>query len=66
MQSINETKGIIVKLTWGFYYVDTEGEILECKARGAFRNKSQSPVVGDLVTVALKSEGYHSIEKIHE
>ena len=66
MQSINETKGTIVKLTGGFYYVDTEGEILECKARGAFRNKSQSPVVGDLVTVALKSEGYHSIEKIHE
>lgn len=66
MQSINETKGIIVKLTGGFYYVDTEGEILECKARGAFRNKSQSPVVGDLVTVALKSEGYHSIEEIHE
>lgn len=66
MQSINETKGIIVKLTGGFYYVDTEGEVLECKARGAFRNKSQSPVVGDLVTVALKSEGYHSIEEIHE
>lgn len=66
MQSINETKGIIVKLTGGFYYVDTEGEILECKARGAFRNKSQSPVVGDLVTVALKSEGYHSIVEIHE
>lgn len=66
MQSINETKGIIVKLTGGFYYVDTEGEILECKARGAFRNKSQSPVVGDLVTVALKSEGYHSIEEIHQ
>ena len=66
MQSINETKGIIVKLTGGFYYVDTEGEVLECKARGAFRNKSQSPVVGDLVTVALKSEGYHSIEEIHQ
>lgn len=66
MQSINETKGIIVKLTGGFYYVDTEGEILECKARGTFRNKSQSPVVGDLVTVAIKPEGYHSIEEIHE
>ncbi len=66
MENNKEKNGIIVKLTGGFYYVDCEGEILECKARGAFRNKAQSPVVGDMVTVALKPEGYHSIEKIHE
>ncbi len=66
MDIMHEVKGTIVKLTGGFYYVDIDSEVLECKARGAFRNKSQSPVVGDAVTVSLKSEGYHSIEKIHE
>ena len=57
-------EGIIIKLTAGFYYVDTHDEILECKARGKFRNRGESPVVGDKVTVSLKPDGYHSVEKI--
>lgn len=61
-----EAKGTIVKLTGGFYYVDIGDEILECKARGVFRNREESPVVGDKVTVSLKTDGYHSIESINE
>ena len=30
--------GTVIKLTGGFYYVDIDGEVLECKARGVFRN----------------------------
>lgn len=57
-------EGIIIRLTGGFYYVDAEDEIFECKARGKFRKFGESPVVGDRVEIALKSDGYHSIEKI--
>ena len=60
------TQGIIIRLTGGFYYVDVNGEILECKARGKFRKNGESPVVGDRVEVALKPDGYHSVEKILE
>lgn len=59
-------EGVIIKLTGGFYYVDTQSEILECKARGKFRNRGESPVVGDRVTVDLKPDGYHSIEGISQ
>ncbi len=61
-----KTEGIIVRLTGGFYYVDCDGEILECKARGKFRNKGESPVVGDRVVVSVKPDGYHSVERILE
>lgn len=56
--------GVLVRVTGGFYYVDSEGEILECKAKGAFRKSGNSPVVGDRVEVELKKEGYHSLSKI--
>lgn len=59
-------EGVIVRLTGGFYYVDCDSDILECKARGKFRNRGESPVVGDRVRVAVKSDGYHSVEGILE
>lgn len=57
-------KGLIVRLIGGFYYVEVDGEILECKARGAFRKKGLSPVVGDYVEVSVPQEGYAAIESI--
>lgn len=62
----NFKNGIIIKLTGGFYYVEADDEIYECKARGSFRNKEQSPVVGDRVRIAVMEDGYHSIEEIYE
>ena len=63
--NLNRTEqGVIVRLTGGFYYVDCNGEIFECKARGKFRNIGASPVVGDRVQIAIKADGYHSIESI--
>ena len=34
---MNDTEGLIVKATGGFYYVDAAGVLYECRARGVFR-----------------------------
>ncbi len=44
-------EGLIIKALSGFYYVETERGIIECKARGRFRNSGTSPLVGDRVDV---------------
>ncbi len=62
--NLQKNTGMIVRLTGGFYYVDVNGEVLECKARGRFRNRGESPVVGDRVEVSLNPDGYHSVERI--
>lgn len=41
--------GRIVKGIAGFYYVWSEGNLYECKARGIFRKNNQKPLVGDNV-----------------
>ncbi len=50
------TKGI-----GGFYYVRTEGGIVECRARGIFRKRGVTPVAGD--NVVLSADG-SAIEEI--
>lgn len=49
-------KGTIIKLVRGIYYVDTEIGVIKCKARGLFREKDISPVVGDKVEIRISSE----------
>ena len=39
--------GIITKALSGFYYVESENVLYECKARGSFRKSGLSPWVGD-------------------
>ena len=61
-------EGIIIKGISGFYYVETtDGEIYECKARGLFRKKNQSPLVGDRVSITVVDEEEKKgiVEKIH-
>ena len=41
--------GIILKALSSFYYVENDGVIYECKARGNFRKSRISPLVGDKV-----------------
>lgn len=60
----NIRTGILIRVTGGFYYVESDGEILECKAKGAFRKSGNSPVVGDRVEVEIKKDGYHSLKAI--
>ena len=58
--------GIIVKALSGFYYVKTEDEMLECKARGRFRLDGTSPLVGDRVSCSLDDQGRGRIDRVKE
>ena len=42
-------RGIILKAISGFYYVECDEKIYECKARGRFRSEKITPLVGDRV-----------------
>lgn len=39
--------GRIIKALAGFYYLDDNGEIIQCRARGKFRKDELKPLVGD-------------------
>lgn len=56
--------GIIVKALSGFYYVESEGKVYECKARGSFRKSGISPLVGDRVEWTAVSETQGVVEEI--
>jgi len=47
-------KGRIIKALSGFYYVQTEEKLVECKARGRFRKEKITPLVGDWVELSLE------------
>lgn len=55
-----EATGLIVKITGGFYYVDLGDRILECRARGVFRKRETTPLVGDRAVAAVlpNDKGY--------
>ena len=42
-------EGIVYKALSGFYYVETDNETAECRARGRFRLEKNAPLVGDRV-----------------
>lgn len=42
-------KGRIIKIISNLYTVESENKKYECRARGLFRNKEQTPLVGDIV-----------------
>ena len=51
------SRGRIRKALSGFYYVDTGSAVLECRARGKFRQDGRSPLVGDWVEVRETEPG---------
>lgn len=55
--------GIITKGIGGFYYVLSEDNVYECKARGVFRKEKITPTVGDRVVIEAKN-GKGSIVEI--
>ena len=57
--------GIIIKGIGGFYYVEADGAVYECKARGVFRKKRITPSIGDRVEIEVKN-GKGSIVEIAE
>lgn len=58
--------GVIVKALSGFYYVQTDERLLECKARGRFRLDGTSPLVGDRVECSLDAHGKGRIDRVFE
>ncbi|MBC8536983.1 ribosome small subunit-dependent GTPase A [Feifania hominis] len=48
--------GRVVKGIGGFYYVQTDGGVYCCRARGRFRKDSVSPAVGDRVEISVVDE----------
>lgn len=59
-------EGVIVKALSGFYYVQTDKRLLECKARGRFRLDGTSPLVGDRVECSLDAHGKGRIDRVFE
>lgn len=57
--------GTLIKGIGGFYYVKFNDEIIECKARGKFRHKELTPVIGDIVEIDIEN-GKGIITQIHE
>lgn len=60
-------QGKIIRGIAGFYYVHVPDlGLLECKAKGVFRNRREKPLVGDNVEVELIDRGKRigSVEKI--
>lgn len=56
--------GRIVKALSGFYYVQTQEQLVECKARGRFRKEGITPLVGDWVEITVE-HGKGMVEEIH-
>lgn len=53
-----------MKSIGGFYYVRCGTIEYECKARGSFRKKGSSPIVGDRVVISIPDDGFCAIEEI--
>lgn len=57
-------KGLIIKGIAGFYYVKTETEVYQCKARGIFKKDGIVPHVGDEVIIEEIDRGEAVINEI--
>ncbi|MGG1574452.1 ribosome small subunit-dependent GTPase A [Fictibacillus sp. NRS-1165] len=55
-----KTEGRIIKSVAGFYYVQYNDEVFQCRGRGNFRKKKITPVVGDWVVFEStnRTDGY--------
>lgn len=58
--------GLILKAIGGFYYVETSAGIYECRAKGVFRKRETSPVVGDRVEIETENQMKGTVAKILE
>ncbi len=59
------SEGIIIKALSGFYYVaDGKGSVVECRARGRFRNEDVTPLVGDRVRYSLDTAGKGRVDEL--
>ncbi len=59
-------EGQIRKAISGFYYVELDGQLIQCKSRGVFRNRGIHPLVGDFVTYTPDGANDALITAVHE
>ena len=59
-------EGQIRKAISGFYYVENDGKLIQCKSRGVFRNRGVHPLVGDFVTYVPDGDNDATITVVHE
>lgn len=57
-------EGRIVKSLSGYYYVKSGGQLWQCRARGLFKKKQYSPLVGDWVQFDETENGEGYIQSI--
>lgn len=59
--------GQIRKALSGYYYVYDGEKLVQCRGRGVFRNRGESPLVGDFVDYTVETAGSDgTIQVIHE
>lgn len=59
-------EGLIVKALSGYYYVQSSdsGQPVQCRGRGIFKNRGESPLVGDRVVFSETENGEGTVEEI--
>ena len=56
----------MIRALSGFYYVTGQaGELIECRARGKFRQTGEKPLVGDRVRFSMTAGGKGVVEEIY-
>lgn len=64
---IKSIDGLIIKALGGFYYVQAQDDqIYECRAKGIFRKKEKSPLVGDKVTIEVLQDNKGVVSFIYD
>ncbi|WP_051250893.1 ribosome small subunit-dependent GTPase A [Paenibacillus harenae] len=68
-KSVAQLRGTIVKALSGYYYVrggndGPDAATVQCRARGIFKKKGISPLVGDEVFYSLTENGEGTVEEI--
>jgi len=58
-------QGLLLQGIGGFYYVEADDVVYECKARGSFRKTKQKPLAGDRVSILLE-DGGNTVTEIAE
>lgn len=59
-----ELTGLVRKGIGGFYYVEADGKLYTCTARGKFRKERISPYAGDKVRISVEEDGAGAVEEI--
>ena len=59
-------QGRIIKAISGFYYVECDDKIYECKAKGVFRKNGITPLVGDFVEFEELKNGKGNVLEIQD